>query len=78
MQPVSSEEWLAVIRRHYGMLTEWKGERLAIREMRKHVAWYLHGLRGAAKMRVRINAMTTLQEIDQALEEFSLNGDANE
>ena len=30
-------------------------EHIAVREMRKHIGWYLHGLRGAARIRVEIN-----------------------
>jgi len=35
--------------RHARMQLEFKGEYLGIREMRKHVAWYVKGMKGAAK-----------------------------
>lgn len=41
--------------RHYELLAETKGEDIANREMRKHLAWYTRGLRGAARLRERIN-----------------------
>jgi nifR3 family TIM-barrel protein len=41
--------------RHYKLLVETKGEDVANREMRKHLAWYTRGLRGAAGLRARIN-----------------------
>ncbi|WP_161823333.1 tRNA dihydrouridine synthase DusB [Sporotomaculum syntrophicum] len=41
--------------RHYKLLVETKGEDVANREMRKHLAWYIKGLRGAAGLRARIN-----------------------
>lgn len=41
--------------RHYRLLVETKGEQVANREMRKHLAWYTKGLRGAARLRQRIN-----------------------
>jgi nifR3 family TIM-barrel protein len=41
--------------RHYKLLVETKGEDVANREMRKHLAWYTKGLRGAARLRERIN-----------------------
>jgi len=41
--------------RHYKLLVETKGEDVANREMRKHLAWYTKGLRGAAGLRARIN-----------------------
>ncbi|TYO94626.1 tRNA dihydrouridine synthase DusB [Desulfallas thermosapovorans] len=41
--------------RHYKLLVETKGEDMANRQMRKHLAWYTRGLRGAAALRARIN-----------------------
>lgn len=41
----------------------YKGERLAMRQIRKHAAWYLKGMQGAAKVReaaVRINTLEDL------------------
>jgi tRNA-dihydrouridine synthase B len=54
------------------MLLDWKPERIAVREMRKHIAWYLHGLRGAAQMRVKINTIETPEEAEQALREYQI------
>ncbi len=68
----SLDERIDTILRHYHMLLDWKPERIAVREMRKHIAWYLHGLRGAAQMRVRINAIETPQEAEQALREYQM------
>lgn len=65
------EERIETILRHYRMLLEWKPERIAVREMRKHIAWYLHGLRGAAQMRVRINTIETPQEAEEALRDYA-------
>ncbi len=41
--------------RHYKLLVKIKGEDVANREMRKHLAWYTKGLRGSAGLRARIN-----------------------
>ena len=61
-------------RRHMHMLAEGKGEYLAVREMRKHAAWYLKGLAGAAKARERINRAETIMEIDLVMDEFIMSG----
>ena len=37
--------------RHARLQLEYKGEFSGIREMRKHVAWYTKGLKGAARLR---------------------------
>ena len=51
------EERFSMIYTHYERMLAWKPERIAVREMRKHIGWYLHGLRGASRIRVRINTM---------------------
>lgn len=68
----TNEERLQMILRHYRMLLEWKEEYVAVREMRKHIAWYLHGLRGAAQMRTKINILTKPEEVFEALNDFCL------
>ncbi len=47
-----------------------KGEKIAIPESRKHVSWYLKGLRGNAPVRVAINHATTYDEIEKILKEY--------
>lgn len=56
--------------RHYRMLLEWKPQRVAVNEMRKHIGWYLHGVRGAAQMRAKINLIDQPEEVFQVLREF--------
>ena len=57
--------------RHGRMMLEWKGERSAVLEMRKHLCWYIHGRRGAARMRTRITSVQTMAEVFALLNEFS-------
>lgn len=45
--------------RHLDLMVESKGAYIGVREMRKHAAWYLKGLRGAAETRVLINQAET-------------------
>ena len=56
-----------VIKRHIDALCALKGEDRALREARKHVGWYLHGLRGAAQFRRRAGELCTLADLDQLL-----------
>ena len=53
--PVTAEERENMIRRHYRMMLADRTEKIAIREMRKHIGWYLHGMRGASRVRDLIN-----------------------
>ena len=45
----------------------YKGERVAMWEMRKHGAWYLKGVRGAARWRDRVVRVNTLEEFCQLM-----------
>lgn len=64
-------EVLAMIRRHADMLTAYKGEETAVRELRKHVAWYTEGFPYSAKLRSRINLAPTLEDVFKLLEEYA-------
>jgi tRNA-dihydrouridine synthase len=46
--------------RHARMLEADKGEYIAVREMRKHAAWYFKGLPGAAALRAKVNAVKSM------------------
>lgn len=45
-----------------------KGENIGVKEMRKHLAWYLKGVRGAARLRDEINTLTDLEKIESLLQ----------
>ena len=57
-----------IIMHHAELICEEKGEYIAMREMRKHVAWYYKGLPHAARMRDQINTISTMQELKDVLE----------
>lgn len=63
----SVEEIRKTMLRHARLQLEYKGEYLGIREMRKHVAWYVKGLRGAARLRDVINKVETYEELENIL-----------
>lgn len=56
--------------RHLEMMIAYRGEYLAVREMRKHAAWYLKGLWGSAEARNLINQTESPQAMRTALLEF--------
>jgi tRNA-dihydrouridine synthase B len=49
--------------RHLEMAIEAKGEYIGVREMRKHVAWYVKGVRGAAQIRNQVMQASTSAEM---------------
>ncbi len=64
---------LEMIEKHTRMLIEVKGELTAIREMRKHVAWYMTGYRFATVMRNEVNKITTLEDFSSLLNRYRHN-----
>lgn len=65
----SHEEMVAMILRHARMLIECKGELMAIREMRKHVAWYTAGYPGSASLRRRVNEIEKYEDLERLMKE---------
>ena len=50
------------------LAAEYKGERVAMREARKHAAWYMRGLRGAAGLRARAGTLETFDDLRRLCE----------
>ena len=69
-EPVSADERFRMIRTHYERMLAWKPEYIAVREMRKHIGWYIHGLRGAAQVRAEINRAGTPEQVRTVLTRF--------
>ncbi|MDK2889171.1 tRNA-U20-dihydrouridine synthase [Desulfofundulus australicus DSM 11792] len=61
------EEKVRTALRHLDLLVAFKGEHIGVLEMRKHAAWYLKGLRGAARLREKINRAATVEEMRHIL-----------
>ena len=66
----SNEEKKSVILRHAALQMEYKGEYTAVREMRKHLAWYTVGMPHSAHFRGLINSMETMEELLAGVEEI--------
>lgn len=58
------------IKEHFEALLAYKGEYIAVREMRSHGAWYTKGLRGSAATRERMNRTKTAQDFFQVIDEL--------
>lgn len=54
--------------RHLNLLVRYKGEYIGVREMRKHASWYLKGVRGAARLRDKLNRAVTIEEMKVMLQ----------
>ncbi|MBO5291535.1 MAG: tRNA dihydrouridine synthase DusB [Clostridia bacterium] len=72
-EPTVTEKMFVMLK-HIEKLCEYKGERVGIREARKHAAWYTKGLHGAANYRARIGLINSVEELRQiALELIEQN-----
>jgi len=73
--PPTYSERMATALDQLERMIAYKGERIAIPEARKHMAWYVRGLRGSAGIRGRINGLTTFEEVKALLEEEKEGGE---
>lgn len=66
-------EVIEIIKKHYKLELEFKEEKIAIREMRKNILWYLKGFNGSNKIKNMINSLTDINEIFKILDEYKNN-----
>lgn len=69
----SMDEVKEMILRHARLQVEYKGPDVGMREMRKHVAWYTAGFPHSAKLRSEVNAVRTLEELGELLQNWTLD-----
>ncbi len=63
-EPPVSERMLVMIK-HIKLICEYKGERIGIREARKHAAWYIKGIKGAAAYRQQVGALESIEQLEE-------------
>ena len=65
--PPTLREKVETALRHYDMQLSWKPRHVAVAEMRKHIGWYIQGVRGAAQLRAAVNRMEQPEQVREAL-----------
>ncbi|MEC0247149.1 tRNA dihydrouridine synthase DusB [Paenibacillus chitinolyticus] len=70
-----AEEKMRIATLHMDRLIKLKGENVAIKEMRKHMAWYLKGMKGAARLKDAIMEQTTRDGMVRILDEYASSFD---
>ena len=68
-KPDNAEKRKAILQ-HAALQEETKGEYTAVREMRKHLAWYTAGMPHSAHFRGMINSMETMEELLAGVDEI--------
>ncbi|MRR12521.1 tRNA dihydrouridine synthase DusB, partial [bacterium] len=69
LAPPTPLERIDMAREHAVALVAFGGER-AFTRMRKHVAWYVHGMPDATQVRARVNQVGSYAELDEMLAEY--------
>lgn len=73
IRKISNEEKLQIILEHIELEIKEKGEYTGIREMRKHLSYYIRGEQNASEIRQKINRLETKSEVEKTLKEYFLN-----
>jgi nifR3 family TIM-barrel protein len=68
--PPTFGEVAAIMRRHGQLLADHFGEDKGMRDMRKHIAWYLHGFPAGADVRRALALVKTLEELNSLLDQL--------
>ncbi len=69
LEEISTNERLNIIKEHINLAVKEKGEN-AIKEMRKHIAWYTKNLKNSSEFRNKINAIENKEELINLIEEY--------
>lgn len=67
---ISLQEKLNTILRHIEMEVKLKGEIVAVKEMRKHIIWYIKGMENNAKIKEKISTIKTKNELQDCITEY--------
>lgn len=65
----TNREKLQIIKKHIDLAVEEKGE-IAVKELRKHIAWYTKNLKNSSEFRNSINKIETKEELISKIEEY--------
>jgi tRNA-dihydrouridine synthase B len=60
---------LEKMKQHIMLICEFKGERIGMKEARKHASWYLKGINNAAKFRNTCGKLSTLDDLYKLIRE---------
>ncbi len=69
LPPPPLEERMATMVRQFERMVTHKGEYTAMREARKHAAWYMKGLHGAAKLRLMTSTLCVMDDAKRLAEQ---------
>lgn len=69
--PPTLEEKILIINKQFDFLLLEKGEYVTVREMRKHIGWYLKGVPGSAEIRRQVNSICESDVMKKVILQFA-------
>lgn len=69
LEELDNNQKLEIIKEHIKLAVEEKGE-VAVKELRKHIAWYTKNLKNSTEFRRKVNMIQTEEELVNQLEEY--------
>lgn len=70
IEEITNKQKFEMIKEHLNLVIKQKGEYIGIREMRKHICWYLKNLKDSSKIREQVNKIENTNELIACLEEY--------
>lgn len=69
LPPPGLNERMLVMMQHIELMCQYKGEQRAMNEARKHVGWYLKGMKNAAEFRRRAGTLENRDQLEQLVKD---------
>ncbi len=66
----SNLEKIEIIKEHYNLAVEKKGEEVAVKEMRKYLAYYTKNMKNSSEFRNMVNRLENKSDVIQALNDY--------
>ncbi|MBR1560517.1 MAG: tRNA dihydrouridine synthase DusB [Clostridia bacterium] len=73
--PPTPAERAEMALKHFELEMALFGEKRGVLEMRKHIAWYVHGMKGASRFRDEVNLIKDADAVKAALVDFARSQD---
>nr|WP_319489822.1 tRNA dihydrouridine synthase DusB [uncultured Caproiciproducens sp.] len=70
LPPPGINERMLVMMKHIALMCEYKGEHRAMNEARKHVGWYLKGMKNAASFRRRAGYLESWEQLEELVRDI--------
>lgn len=71
MEEPNNKEKIEICIRHYNLAIKLLGEERAVKEMRKHIGWYVKGMSGSSRFRKEIFSLTDVEEVILKLHKYT-------